>query len=215
MRIEEWFFYRYFSQICIFKRKTTLRIESYYIEDIHFIFGYFSENFGLFRFFSICFGLLRNSSVCFGCFDIGSKNRNKTKLFVFGFTKQTETNAKQILFRFVSVRTEIYFCLFRGHPTYDPPECHPGQLAYTFLIRILSKCLISVSIFSVCCYSRVSISVVRHGCGANSKNRKSLVFHTYCCSMWLEVTNLVDSSSTPVVQLIVPNRSVDHIWSEN
>jgi hypothetical protein len=31
--------------------------------------------------------------------------------------KQTETNAKQILFRFVSVRTEIYFCLFRGHPT--------------------------------------------------------------------------------------------------
>jgi hypothetical protein len=30
--------------------------------------------------------------------------------------KQTETNAKQILFRFVSVRTEIYFCLFRGHP---------------------------------------------------------------------------------------------------
>jgi hypothetical protein len=33
--------------------------------------------------------------------------------------KQTETNAKQILFRFVSVRTEIYFCLFRGHPTRD------------------------------------------------------------------------------------------------
>jgi hypothetical protein len=33
--------------------------------------------------------------------------------------KQTETNAKQILFRFVSVRTEIYFCLFRGHPSLD------------------------------------------------------------------------------------------------
>jgi hypothetical protein len=32
--------------------------------------------------------------------------------------KQTETNAKQILFRFVSVRTEIYFCLFRGHPSH-------------------------------------------------------------------------------------------------
>jgi hypothetical protein len=31
--------------------------------------------------------------------------------------KQTETNTKQILFRFVSVRTEIYFCLFRGHPS--------------------------------------------------------------------------------------------------
>ena len=80
------------------------------------IFGYFSENLGLFRFVSVCFGLLRNSSVCFGCFDIGSKHRNKPKLFVIGFTKQTETNAKQILFRFVSVRTENYFCLFRGHP---------------------------------------------------------------------------------------------------
>ena len=64
-----------------------------------------------------CFGLLRNRSVCFGCFYLGSKHRNKPNIFLFGFTKQTETNAKQILFRFVSVRTEIYFCLFRGHPT--------------------------------------------------------------------------------------------------
>ena len=54
-----------------------------------------------FRVVSVCFGLLRNSSVCFDCFDIGSKHRNKPKLFVIGFTKQTETNAKQILFRFV------------------------------------------------------------------------------------------------------------------
>jgi hypothetical protein len=38
----------------------------------------------------------------------------QTKNFCFWFH---ETNAKQILFRFVSVRTEIYFCLFRGHPT--------------------------------------------------------------------------------------------------
>jgi hypothetical protein len=68
----------------------------------------------------VCFGLLRNSSVCFGCFDIGSKHRNNPKFFIFGFTKQTETNAKQILFRFVSVRTEIYFCLFRGHPKPEP-----------------------------------------------------------------------------------------------
>jgi hypothetical protein len=44
--------------------------------------------------------------------------------------------------------------------SYDPPECHPGQQAYTFLIRILSTSFISVSIFSVCCYSRVSISMV-------------------------------------------------------
>ncbi len=53
-----------------------------------------------FRVVSFCFGFLRNSSVCFGCFDIGSKHRNKPNYFVFGFTKQTETNAKQILFRF-------------------------------------------------------------------------------------------------------------------
>ncbi len=85
------------------------------------IFGYFLENLGLFRFVSV---FLRNSSVCFGCFDIGSKQRNKPKLLVFGFTKQTETNAKQILFPFVSVRTEIYFCLFRGNPTL---ECKPRR----------------------------------------------------------------------------------------
>jgi hypothetical protein len=38
------------------------------------------------------------------------------KIFFWGFTKQTETNAKQILFRFVSVRTENIFFSFRGHP---------------------------------------------------------------------------------------------------
>ncbi len=72
-----------------------------------------------FRVVSVCFGFMQNRSVCFGCFHIGSKHRNKPKCFVFGFTKQTKTNAKQILFRFVSVRTEIYFCLFRGHPTHN------------------------------------------------------------------------------------------------
>ncbi len=65
------------------------------------IFGFFRK----FRVVSVCFGLLRNSSFCFGCVDIGSKHRNKQKFLVFGFTKQTETNAKQILFWFVSVRT--------------------------------------------------------------------------------------------------------------
>jgi hypothetical protein len=64
-----------------------------------------------------CFGSFRNSSVCFGCFDKGSKHRNKPKFFFFGFTKQTETNAKQILFRFVSVRTEKFYFSFRGHPS--------------------------------------------------------------------------------------------------
>jgi hypothetical protein len=70
---------------------------------------YIWKFFQKFRVVSVCFGLLGNRSVCFGFFDIGSKHRNKPKLFLFGFTKQTETNAKQILFRFVSVRTEIYF----------------------------------------------------------------------------------------------------------
>jgi hypothetical protein len=40
-----------------------------------------------------------------------------------------------------------------------PPEGHPGQHVYTFLIRILSTSLSSVSIFSVCCYSSESISM--------------------------------------------------------
>jgi hypothetical protein len=64
----------------------------------------------------VCFDLLGKSSVCF---NIGSKNRNKLKFFVFGFTKHPETNAQQILLRFVSVRTELYFSLFRGHPNWD------------------------------------------------------------------------------------------------
>ncbi len=64
--------------------------------------------FGKFRVVLVCFGLLRNSSVCFGCFDIGSKHRNKPKYLVFGFTIHTETNVKQILFRFVSVPTHLW-----------------------------------------------------------------------------------------------------------
>jgi hypothetical protein len=71
------------------------------------IFGYFSENLGLFRF-------VTKQSCLFRLFRYRFEtNRN----FFFVFTKQIETNANQILFRFVSVRTEIYFCLFRGHPT--------------------------------------------------------------------------------------------------
>jgi hypothetical protein len=56
---------------------------------------YIWEFFRKFRVVSVCFCLLRNRSVCFGCFDIGSKHRNKPNFFLFGFTKQTETNAKQ------------------------------------------------------------------------------------------------------------------------
>ncbi len=75
------------------------------------------RNSGILKKIPDCFGTFRNSSVCFGCFDIGSKHRNKPKKKFVGFTKQTETNAKQILFRFVSVRTEIFFLSFRGHPS--------------------------------------------------------------------------------------------------
>jgi hypothetical protein len=82
------------------------------------IFEYFSENVGLLQFVSVCYETVL-FFFFFGCFDIGSKHRNKPKFLVFGFTKQTETNAKQILLQFVSVRTEIYFCLFRGHPSHE------------------------------------------------------------------------------------------------
>jgi hypothetical protein len=75
------------------------------------------QNVDIFQKIPDCFGSFRNCSVCFGCFDTGSKHRNKRKRKIFGFTKQTETNAKQILFRFVSVRTENFFFSFRGHPS--------------------------------------------------------------------------------------------------
>ncbi len=74
---------------------------------------YIWEFFRKFRVVSVCFGLLRNKSVCFGCFDKGSKHRNKPNFFLCGFTKQTETNAKQILFRF-----EPKFILFVSSTPY-------------------------------------------------------------------------------------------------
>ena len=70
------------------------------------IFGYFSEKLGLFRFVTkqFCF---------FRLFRYRFETPKQTEFFSFWFH---ETNAKQILFRFVSVRTKNYFCLFRGHP---------------------------------------------------------------------------------------------------
>jgi hypothetical protein len=44
----------------------------------------------------------------------------------------------------------------------DAPEGHPRQPAYTCMLCILSSSFTSVSIFSVSCYSIVSISVVVH-----------------------------------------------------
>jgi hypothetical protein len=90
------------------------------------ILWYFSENLGLFRFVLI---LVRNTET----------NLIRPKFFVFGFAKQTETNPKQILFRSDSVRTKIYFCLFRGHPSmrfFRPQIFHesvsPKPLTITF-----------------------------------------------------------------------------------
>jgi hypothetical protein len=71
-------------------------------------YGNFSENLGLFRFVTKQICLFRLFRYRF--------HRNKPKFFLLGFIKQTETNAKQILFWFVTVRAEIYLCLFRVHP---------------------------------------------------------------------------------------------------
>ena len=65
--------------------------------------------FGLFWFIlkqNCLFRLFRNSL----------KHRNNSKQDYHWFRKWTETNAKQILFRLFSVRTEIFIYLFRGHP---------------------------------------------------------------------------------------------------
>ncbi len=56
---------------------------------IESIFWHFKEKFKVV--FSVCFGLIRDSSV-FSVVSIyiGAKHRNKPKILVFGFTKQTE-----------------------------------------------------------------------------------------------------------------------------
>jgi hypothetical protein len=69
--------------------------------------------------FFVCFGFFQNKFVCFGCSDTCSKHRNKPKKKIFGFTKQTEKQPKQIVFRFFSVQTKNIFCLFRGHPIHN------------------------------------------------------------------------------------------------
>jgi hypothetical protein len=80
---------------------------------------YILEFFFCFVFFRFS-GLFRNRCVCFGCFETDPKHRNKpkqTEKMFISFAKQAENQPKQIEFRFVSVRTEKFFCLLRGHPT--------------------------------------------------------------------------------------------------
>jgi hypothetical protein len=64
----------------------------------------FSEHSGLFWFVwkQFCF---------FRLFRYGFETPKQTEIYFFGFTKQTETNAKQILFQFVSVQTKFFFFL--------------------------------------------------------------------------------------------------------
>jgi hypothetical protein len=72
------------------------------------IFGYFSENLGLFRFVT--------KQIClFRLFRYGFETPKQTEIFCFWIH---ETNRNKRETDLVSVRTEIYFCLFRGHPNW-------------------------------------------------------------------------------------------------
>jgi hypothetical protein len=79
---------------------------------------------GIFQKIKGCFGSFRfvTKQIClFRLFRYRFETLKQTEFFSFWFHEtnrnKRETNAKQILFRFVSVRTEIYFCLIRGHPS--------------------------------------------------------------------------------------------------
>ncbi len=74
----------------------------------------FTNFFCLFWFFS------KQFFYCFGCFDTCSKHRNKPKNSFFGFTKQTEKQPKEIVFRFFSVQTENIFCFEDTLALVDP-----------------------------------------------------------------------------------------------
>jgi hypothetical protein len=58
---------------------------------------------------------------------------------------------------------------------WDAPEGDPGQSCVHLFARILSTSFSSVSIFSVCCYSRVSISMVYPlGCCSHEQSVESM-----------------------------------------
>jgi hypothetical protein len=79
---------------------------------IESIFWYFYENLELFRVVSKQFYLFR-------LFRYRFETPKQAEIFVFGFTEQTETKPKQILFRFVLVQTEIVF-MFVSRTPYPP-----------------------------------------------------------------------------------------------
>ncbi len=115
-----------------------------------------SAYFGIFYEIYGCFGLFRNSSVCFDCFDIGSKHRNKLKqtetnqnFKFFGFTKKNETKPKQILFRFVSVQTEIFFCFFWGYTKRAPTPPPPSHACSVYAFYVPEA---YIMYFKCCCW---------------------------------------------------------------
>ncbi len=73
--------------------------------------------FVLFRFVTKQFCLFQLSRYRFKTLKQTETNRRFLFLVSWNKQKQTETNPKQILFRFVSVRTKFIFVLYRGHPS--------------------------------------------------------------------------------------------------
>jgi hypothetical protein len=62
------------------------------------------------------FGLFRNADFLYRFITKRFRNTETNREIIFlGFTEKTETEPKQIEFRFVSVRTETKNCLFQGH----------------------------------------------------------------------------------------------------
>ncbi len=107
----------------------------------------------MFRFVSKQFCLFR-------LFRYRFETPKQTEIFFCCFTKQTETNAKQILFRFVSVRTEIFFFSFRGHPSQESSKglfvlfMAKSKTATVFMLSLPS--ILSYPLWSLLdpCYSR-------------------------------------------------------------
>jgi hypothetical protein len=95
--------FEFFKLICLGHHASTVHKTN------HVFYLGFSVCFETDQFVSVVSILIRNTET----------NRNKPKkLFTgIGFVKQTEKQPKQVEFRFVAVRTENLFCLFRGHPS--------------------------------------------------------------------------------------------------
>ncbi len=66
-----------------------------------------------FRVVSVCFETVLFNSVVLIKVQIPKQAKTNRKFFVFGFKKQTETQPKQILFWFVSVRTDFFLFVLR------------------------------------------------------------------------------------------------------